>query len=376
MLPPSSFLLPPSQADERIVLTLDAGGSSFRFSAMQGGKPCVTTISRPTQSNDLKRCLAGLIDGFDTIRRRCPAPPVALSFAFPGPADYPSGIIGDLPNLPAFRGGVALGPMLEDRFGLPVFLNNDGDLFTFGEATGGLLPSVNAQLAAAGSPKRFRNLLGLTLGTGFGGGLCRDGQMWSGDNSLSAEVHLFRNKFDPNGHAEEGASIRAVRRVYAERAGLALEEAPNAATICAIGLEEQEGDVAAAQAAFRRMGEVVGEAAAQALALVDGLLVIGGGLSAAWPLFAPALLGELRRPHQLPGGDPLPRLNARVFNLEDPAQLPTFLAGQPSHLTVPGSGRVITRDAMPRIGVGRSQLGTSEAIALGAYRFALQQLDR
>ena len=40
-----------------------------------------------------------------------PRPPVAISFAFPGPADYPAGIIGDLANLPAFRGGVALGPM-------------------------------------------------------------------------------------------------------------------------------------------------------------------------------------------------------------------------------------------------------------------------
>ena len=47
--------------------------------------------------------------------------PVAISFAFPGPADYPNGIIGNLPNLTAFRGGVALGPMLEEKFQLPVF---------------------------------------------------------------------------------------------------------------------------------------------------------------------------------------------------------------------------------------------------------------
>ena len=51
------------------------------------------------------------------------------SFAFPGPADYPAGIIGDLAEYPAFRGGVALGPMLAERFGLPTFINNDGDLF-------------------------------------------------------------------------------------------------------------------------------------------------------------------------------------------------------------------------------------------------------
>ncbi len=59
---------------------------------------------------------------------------MAISFAFPGPADYIHGIIGDLPNFPAFRGGIALGPYLEERFGMPVFINNDGNLFAYGEA--------------------------------------------------------------------------------------------------------------------------------------------------------------------------------------------------------------------------------------------------
>ena len=53
-------------------------------------------------------------------------PPVAISFAFPGPADYKRGIIGDLGNLPSLRGGIALGPMLEAEFGIPVFINNGG----------------------------------------------------------------------------------------------------------------------------------------------------------------------------------------------------------------------------------------------------------
>ena len=113
---------------------------------------------------------------------------MAISFAFPGPADYPAGIIGDLPNLPAFRGGVALGPMLEAKFGLPVFINNDGDLFAYGEATAGFLPWVNDQLAQAGSPRRFENLVGVTLGTGFGGGIVRRGELLTGDNSMAAEI--------------------------------------------------------------------------------------------------------------------------------------------------------------------------------------------
>ena len=60
--------------------------------------------------------LATLVEGFMAVKSKLSEKPVAISFAFPGPADYPNGIIGDLPNLPAFRGGVALGPFLENRF--------------------------------------------------------------------------------------------------------------------------------------------------------------------------------------------------------------------------------------------------------------------
>jgi len=141
-------------------------------------------VRLPSNGQDLDLCLQTIQQGFEEVRSQLSEPAVAISFAFPGPADYPNGIIGDLGNLPAFRGGVALGPMLEEHFRLPVFINNDGDLFTYGEAIAGFLPYVNEKLAKAGSPKRFKNLFGITLGTGFGGGIVRDGHLYIGDNAL------------------------------------------------------------------------------------------------------------------------------------------------------------------------------------------------
>jgi glucokinase len=363
------------RADSRLVMTLDAGGTNFRFSAMCGGKPATETLVLPAQGADLDRCLACVIEGFRKVRSLCPAEPVALSFAFPGPADYPNGIIGDLPNLPGFRGGVALGPMLAEAFEVPVFINNDGDLFTYGEAIAGLLPWVNARLAESGSPKRFRNLFGVTLGTGFGGGLVQDGRLYCGDNSGAGEVWLLRNKLEPDMNAEEGASIRGVVRAYTDRAGVPMDGAPDPEEIYRIATGAATGHKAAAREAFRQLGEVVGDALGNVLSVVDALAVVGGGLSGAAALFMPALVQELNSSFTGPNGETLRRLSPQVFNLDEPRELRRFLRGEPRELTVPGSARKVQYDALPRLGVGLSRLGTSEAIALGAYAFALQALD-
>ncbi len=362
--------------DRRIVLTLDGGGTNFRFSAIRGNQPVGQSVLMPSNGDQLDRCLANMVEGFARLKESCPEPPVAISFAFPGPADYPNGIIGDLHNLPGFRGGVAVGPMLEREFGIPAFINNDGDLFTYGEAIAGFLPYVNGLLEKAGSPKRYKILFGATLGTGFGGGITREGELFLGDNSMAAEVFLLRNKLYPHMNVEETASIRGVRRIYAQQAGLAFEAVPEPKQIYKIGTGKEPGNQAAAREAFRQLGEVVGDALGNALTVLDGLAVIGGGISGAWPLFLPALVSELNSSFTLPDGDTIRRLDSTAFNLQEPEQLEEFLRGDAREVTVPGGTRKMKYDPMQRVGIGLSRLGTSEAVAIGAYAFALRKLDQ
>jgi glucokinase len=363
-----------TNTDKRIVMTLDAGGTSFRFSATQANKSVTGMVTMPSNGNDLKKCLANIVEGFTQIKKQCPQPPVAISFAFPGPADYPAGIIGDLGNLPGFRGGVALGPMLEEKFRIPVFINNDGELFVYGEAIAGFLPYVNGMLEKAGCPKRYKNLYGVALGTGFGSGIVHDGQLYAGDNSNASQIWLMRNKLDREMNAEEGASIRAVRRVYAKEAGMAFEDAPDPRGVEEIALGKAPGNRDAAIEAYRRLGEVVGDAMGNALTLLDGLAVVGGGVSKGWKLFLPTLVNELNSLYTAPNGNKFRRLPSAAFNLEDEAQLKEFLKGQTRTITVPGSTTEITYDPLQRIGVGISRLGTSEAAAIGTYAFALNKL--
>jgi glucokinase len=361
--------------DKRTVMTLDAGGTNSVFSAIQGNEQILDEIVLPTYPDDLERCLSTVVEGFKKVKEKLQNAPVAISFAFPGPADYPNGIIGDLPNLPAFRGGVALGPMLEDKFGLPVFINNDGDLYAYGEAIAGYLPYINDLLEKAGSPKRYKNLLGLTLGTGFGGGITRDGSLFLGDNSIAAEIWLLRNKLNPHTNIEEHASIRAIRRMYARAAGIQLDNAPSPKEIYEIGVGKKEGNKVAALRAFREMAEAAGDAISNAITLIDGIVVIGGGLSGASDLFLPYLVQEMNSHYVKPNGTTFRRLIANVYNLEDRNELQKFLQGSTKEIAVYGTGKKIKYDPEMRIGVGISKIGTSKAISLGAYAFALNSID-
>jgi glucokinase len=353
------------------VLTLDAGGTNFVFSAMRGAREIGQARTLPSRAHDLAESLATMVEGFEEVAASAGAAPAAISFAFPGRADAPAGIVGNAHNLPAFEDPVALGPMLEDRFQVPVLINNDGDLFAYGEALAGFLPWVNALLSEAGSPRRFRSLFGATMGTGFGGGVVLDGALHLGDNAGAGEVWPLRNKLDPASCAEDGVSIRAVREEYARRAGLDPAASPDPQAIFEIATGRRDGSAEAAREAFRRLGELAGDALAQAVTLLDCAVVVGGGLAGAAALFMPALVHEMNGRIRCAGRE-IRRTHLRVYNLEDPAERDAFVATEGRTLEVPGSSRRVSYDPHPRIPVGVSRLGASRAIAVGAYAVALE----
>ena len=361
--------------DARVVLTLDAGGNSLRFNAMKGEEFILETITLPSNANDLDLCLQSMVTGFKTVINQLGnVKPEAISFAFPGPADYPAGIIGGfLPNFPSFRDGVALGPYLKEVFGIPVFINNDGDLFAFGEALSGALPEVNDKLAEYGSNKRFRNLIGYTFGTGFGIGCVINGELNRGDNSC-VETYCLPNPHINGVILEDSIAIRAVKRVYAEQS---CEQDPNLTPkdIYDIADGKRPGNKKAALAAFAEMGHVAGLAIAQAAQLMDGIVVIGGGISASAKFFMPALLEEMRGTVRTLGGDVLQRVQMKVYNLDDEAEFAAFAKGEARELKIYGTDKTVTYDPQKRIGIILDKIGTSTAISVGAYDFALAELD-
>ncbi len=360
--------------DNRIVITLDAGGTNFVFGAMRGCEFITESITYPSNAHDLDLCLGTMVKGFREIIDRLDEKPVAISFAFPGPADYPNGIIGGyLPNFPSFRDGVALGPFLQEKFGIPVFINNDGDLFAFGEATVGALCDINDRIRQLGGKHQYRNLLGYTFGTGLGIGSVINGMLNLGNNSC-VETFCLRNKRVPEIIIEEGASIRAIKREYARLTGVeSTDLTPYDIFLIAEG--EKPGDPEAARRSFELFGEIAGDAFATAVTLTDSLVVIGGGLTGAMKYIKPALLREMRSTLLTVTGESVNRVQPRVFDLDDELEFAKFVVGEPKEIPVYGTDRTVIYDTMKRTGIIMSRLGASRAISAGAYVYALTSLD-
>lgn len=358
------------EGDDRIVLELDAGGTNLVFNAIQGLKPILPEgLSLPSEPQDAGRSVANIKSGFHEVLRRAEGrgEPVALSFAFPGPADYERGIIGEPETLPGYRGGVPLGPILEEEFGLPVFIRNDGDLFAYGIALYGNLRDLNRELERSGSKGSLDSVVGMTLGSGWGCGFTKGGIMFEGSSGTGMEIGVNQLDRAAGGERriEEIVSRYGVAEIYREElrhrgreiAAVAGEELPREVTVRARTGSGPEAD--AARETYRRFGQVLAAGTNWAINILDpDLIVLGGGLSQAWDLFIPSFLEFLRGSY--PSG--YRRNYKEIFDLSSPREKARFLAGESGTLPV------------KKVGVARASITTDLAIMLGAYHYALDRL--
>ncbi len=97
----------------------------------------------------------------------------AIGVAIPGVVDPDEGLVVVTPNMNL--SGVAIGPELQERFGVPVAVANDCDLGTLGEAW-------------LGAARKARSAVGILVGTGIGSGIVCEGRLWRGAREAAAEI--------------------------------------------------------------------------------------------------------------------------------------------------------------------------------------------
>ena len=74
-------------------------------------------------------------------------------------------------------------------------------------------------------------------------------------------------------------------------------------------------------------------------------------------------------------GSVVPRLQMQVYNLENEDELNEFLKDELESTTIPGSDTVVHYREKKKTGVWVSRLGTSRAVSLGAYHYAVNRLQ-
>lgn len=214
----------------------------------------------------------------------------AIGIGFPGFIDPVNGCIVQSPNFPGLR-DVDLANSLSESIGCPVIVENDALAAAFGE--------FKLHRIDSGS------LIYLGLGTGVGGGLIHASKPYPGQHGVAMEVgHLI---IEADGRLC-GCGNRGCMEQYASASGVSLtyqQLSGFVANAMKIAKAAEAGDPHAIEA-YRVAGASLAQALAHVAKVVDvGQVIIGGGMSLAWPLMQQAF-------HQRLHDDLIPALRDKV----------------------------------------------------------------
>ena len=150
---------------------VDLGGTNVRVGLVDEGR-IVRLLSEPCRADRSEEEVLGHIA---SLIERLMAPGVeCIGIGVPSVVDAVRGIVYNVVGIPSWR-EVHLKERFEERFGIPVYVNNDCNCFAlgvcrFGEALG------------------CRDVVCIALGTGVGAGIVIDGRLYSGPNTGAGEI--------------------------------------------------------------------------------------------------------------------------------------------------------------------------------------------
>jgi len=156
-----------------MTIGIDLGGTSIRCGLVENGN-VIKKLSEPCRSDQPENVVLEQIEGL--IRQVMHPSVKGIGIGVPSVVDVEKGIVYNVTNIPSWI-EVHLKDYMEAKFGLPVFVNNDANCFALGE-----------HRYRCSDGKNFRNMLGVTLGTGVGAGVIIDNRLYSGSNTGAGEI--------------------------------------------------------------------------------------------------------------------------------------------------------------------------------------------
>jgi glucokinase len=300
-----------------LAVGVDVGGTKIAAGVVDESGVVLEQTRMPSPSDDPGELREAIAEIVASMRTRHDVVAVGLGAAGFVASDRRSMIFA--PHLQ--WGDASLADQLEETIGLPVNVENDGNAAAWAEYRFGAGRGVDDQMTVA-------------LGTGVGGGLILDSELYRGGHGIAAEIgHL--------GLVRDGRPCKCGRRGCLEQyaSGSALERDAKAAAAegRAPGLLEAAGgdvervtgrlvtELAAAGdegalALFEEMAGALGTGLATLVAVLDpSLIVLGGGVSEAGDVVLRPTEAALRR--EMTGGEIHPAPELRLAELGNTAGL-------------------------------------------------------
>jgi glucokinase len=286
---------------DRTVIGVDLGGTNLRTAIVGSDGEILVKHKEATKAADgWVKVVSRLIDN---IRRQLEigaqmgTEVFAVGVGAPGVILVDKGIVVKSPNFPDWN-NLPLKTELEKALKIPVFIENDANAAALGEKW-------------RGAGRDIKSMIHLTLGTGVGGGIILDNNIWHGADGMAGEIgHMTlipdgrQCTCGNTGCLEMYASARGIVQSFREeleKQNLPAAEALKEVTSEKVYQAAREGD-AVARRVMKDMGRMLGIGIASLINIFNPeRVVIGGGVKDAWPLFIGATHEEImKRAFQVP----------------------------------------------------------------------------
>ena len=170
--------MPEPSSKNTFVIGVDLGGTKLYAGVFNPALECVATTKISTKAqrgtdaviDRIVRCVQDVADEADLELKQI----AAVGIGAPGAVDGESGSVIFAPNLPGWK-DVPLKKELEKRLGVTVVVENDANVSVVG-------------VHAAELKSKPRSVVGIFVGTGIGGGLILNGELYSGFNHTAGEI--------------------------------------------------------------------------------------------------------------------------------------------------------------------------------------------
>lgn len=161
---------------------IDFGGTSVKLGVCRGGELLTTDAPIPTANFAGPAALIGEMAARVAKLRETYPDIAAIGVGVPGLVDFDRGFVHILTNVPGWK-HVPLKTILGESTGLPVVVENDANAMAYAEFR-------------YGAARGLSNVVALTMGTGIGGGLILNGQLYRGSGCAAGEIGQMSIHFD------------------------------------------------------------------------------------------------------------------------------------------------------------------------------------